>query len=189
LSQGNFFFSEEPFTRPKIVLYKQKNKIYSKYNLRKSKLIRFIESFISVKYSDEVEHGIIENENISMHEWVKGLSVFDETNVILNSAGIKSRLGKRIGLSNLINLMLGGEIKGLCCKINGNGLKETNELLEMLTCPECALRPAELKTDQQPPMHQKRNILECTFCGAKYPVVDGVIMLLPKIFSGICILN
>ena len=180
LSEGYFFFSEEPFQRPKIVLYKQKHKCYSKVNLRKTKLIRFMESFISEPYSDEVENGIIENEKIPLHEWAKGLSVFDDTDISLNSAGLKSTLRKKIGFSNLANLMLGGEIKGLCSKHDGRNSTETNDLTELLTCPECRLQPGELNTDLQPALRRESNLLECTYCGAKYPIIDGVIILLPK---------
>jgi hypothetical protein len=68
LSDGYFYFEEEPFKRVlKLILYRQKSKIYSERALRKNKYVSLIESFISEAPSDEAEHGIVENNNISLN--------------------------------------------------------------------------------------------------------------------------
>ena len=44
-------------------------------------------------------------------------------------------------------------------------------LLEILACPRC---------DDRPPLREDGNLLICTQCGARYPVVDGIPQLLPE---------
>lgn len=45
------------------------------------------------------------------------------------------------------------------------------ELLEILACP---------LDDDRPPLRQDGEWLVCTKCGAKYPIKDGIPLLLPE---------
>src|SRR5205807_240695 len=53
-SRGYFYFDEEPFKRiMRLVLYRQKAKIYSQQVLSRNRYLSLIESFISESESDE----------------------------------------------------------------------------------------------------------------------------------------
>lgn len=180
LSGGIFFVGEEPFKRPKLSLYRQSHKIYSRATLRKSKARRFIESFFSEEHCDEREHGIIENDDISLREWIDALSIFDAKEVWLSSLGnrIRTELSDHIAIKNLMNLLLGGGIKGYCSKTDGAQENEISNLTDLLLCPNCASK-AEAHVLDQPPLIQRSGSLECALCGSLYPVIDDVTLLLP----------
>src|SRR5262249_30414315 len=118
MSDGYFYFDEEPFKRVlKLPLYRQKAKMYSERALRKNKYLSLIESFISDTSCDEVEHGIIENDDISLREWRNAISMFDQREIDLLSLNKwRSRLDGRLQLANIPNYLLGGTIAGLCRK-------------------------------------------------------------------------
>lgn len=181
LTNGVFYFNEEPFKRPKLPLYKQRHKIYSKSTLRKSRVMRFIESFISEEYCDEREYGILENDDISMKEWRDSIAVFDSKKVEVSSLREKfiSELGDKIGLKNLPNLLLGGGISGVCRKENAKQADKPSNLLDLLACPNCLANPNE-KTENHPPLKQSTSKLECTVCGSSYPIIDDIILLFKK---------
>jgi SAM-dependent methyltransferase len=104
---GYFYFDEEPFRRAlRLALYRQRSKIYAERTLRKHKYLRLIESFISEAPCDEVEHGVIENEKLSLTEWLTALSVFDHRDIDLVSLnGVRSKLGNRLRLENVLNYL------------------------------------------------------------------------------------
>jgi hypothetical protein len=123
----------------KLPLYRQKAKIYSERALRKNKYVSLIESFISDAPCDEVEHGIIENDNISLMEWTSALSLFDHCEIELSSINkLRSKLDGRLRLSIIPNYLLGGTISGLCRK--RLHLANTVHVSDMLGCPNCRQR-------------------------------------------------
>ena len=181
LSDGMFFFSEEPFKRPKVILYRQRHKMYSKSALRKSKAMQFIEKFLSEEYCDEREHGILENSDIPLKEWIAAASIFNEKEVCISSLGNKicSKLGDRVRIRNLPNMLLGGGISGVCMKKDLRPLVEPDDLLNLLLCPDCMAK-AEYQEAGQPSLVRAASRLECSVCQSTFPVVDGVMFLLPK---------
>ncbi len=178
MSKGLFFLDEEPFKTPRIPLYKQKNKIYSRTTLAKSKVIRFIERYLSIPHCDEREYGIIENTDIPLKEWIRSLSVFDSRRTVLNSSlNIRSELGNNLNIRNLPNMFLGGSITGICRK-EMQEKQEFLNLLEMLICPNCQYQNDD-EIVNHPPLIKKINSFKCEICSSVFPEVEGVIVLLP----------
>jgi len=181
LGDGHLYFDEERYKRALIVrLYRQRNTIYSQATLRKSKYRRLVESFISEPLSDEVEHGIIENVDIGLSEWISALSVFQERDVNLASIGnVTSKLGDRLRLGNVPNLLLGGTISGLCRKRSAAGRPSRPEVSDLLACPDCT---SESRTDifDRPPLEKLVGGFRCSVCGVTYPEREGIIFLLPR---------
>lgn len=178
---GAFYFDEEPFRRLlKVVLYRQKQKIYSDNALRKNKYVRLAESFVSEAPCDEVEHGIVENDNISLTEWINALCIFDHRDVDLLSLNrFGSKLNRRLGISNIPNLLLGGTIAGLCRKQTKPTNNRPVDVNELLGCPDCSTSTKNGSFDR-PPLIKISNAFECSQCGFNYPSRDGVIFLLPR---------
>ena len=180
LANGVFFFSEEPYKRPAIPLYKQRHKIYSQATLRKSKMRRFLEKYISEDCCDEREHGIIENDDITLRDWIKALAVFDARTVHISSIGnrIRTELGAGITLKNLPNLLLGGGISGICTKNPADARVAVTNLADLFVCPDCLAGPTGSRTEQ-PPLEKTGDHLRCPRCGSSFPVIEDVTFLLP----------
>jgi SAM-dependent methyltransferase len=180
-SDGYFYFDEEPFKRVmKLPLYRQKAKIYSEKALRKNKYISFIESFISDAPCDEVEHGIVENDNISLREWMSALSLFDQREIDLSSINkLKSKLDGRLRPINIPNYLLGGTISGLCRKTVERRNQTLVNVSDILGCPSCKIASSNGSFDR-PSLVKSGDRYQCSQCGFDYPCRDGVIFLLPR---------
>ena len=178
LSGGVFVFREEPFRRPRLVLFHQRHKLYSTETLRKSKVRRFLESFLSEELCDEREYGIIENDDIPLQEWIDSLAVFENREVFIQSLGgkIRTQLPERIGLKNLPNMLFGGGIGGNCMKPGNGSPQHGSDLTDLLLCPDCRLKDPQ---PYQPSLQRRASALLCQICGASFPLVDGVTVLLP----------
>jgi uncharacterized protein YbaR (Trm112 family) len=179
LGDGYVYFDEEPFKRTaKLPLYRHKHKVYSEATLRKSERRKFVESFLSEERSDEVEHGIIESRDMKLREWVEALRIFPERDVALVSvSGVASKLGDRLGGRNLANLLLGGQIAGLCRKKTSTRRPAPTDVGELLGCPDC---PPVGEDADRPPLLRRDGTLLCGQCGARYPEKDGIVVLLPQ---------
>ena len=177
---GHFYFDEEPFRRAaKVALYRQGSKIYAERTLRKHRYLRLIEGFVSEPRCDEVEHGVIENESVSLTEWLAALSVFEEYDVELLSLGrLRSQLGRRLRLGNVLNYLLGGSIGGLCRKTTAAPTTLPEALVDALACPDCMARSRGAVSDQ-PSLVEVPSGYRCTACHFTYPRRDGVGFLLP----------
>jgi ubiquinone/menaquinone biosynthesis C-methylase UbiE/uncharacterized protein YbaR (Trm112 family) len=179
LTDGWFFFGEEPFKRPQIVLFRQKHKTSSKQYAKRHRVFRFLARFFSEERCDEREHGILENHQIPLGEWADALSVFErrEVKVLSLEKRLQSRMDGRPGFANVLNRMFGGGIEGLCRKAGAEGSKAPPEnILELLVCPECLA--GDLRTEVT--LHQDGGRFVCPECGAGYPVINGVIFLFRK---------
>jgi uncharacterized protein YbaR (Trm112 family)/ubiquinone/menaquinone biosynthesis C-methylase UbiE len=170
LGNGVFFFNEEPFRRPKLVLFHQTQKQYAKATLSKSKTRRFLESFFTEEYCDEREHGIIENDDIPLSHWNESLAVFTSREITAYSLGNRlcTRLDRGVSLKNLPNVLLGGGIRGLCRK-KVEPWKQPANLREVLACPDC----------RHSPLEDQKTRLVCSACRTEFPVVDDISILLP----------
>jgi ubiquinone/menaquinone biosynthesis C-methylase UbiE len=180
-SDGYFYFDEEPFKRVmKLALYRQKAKIYSERTLRKNKYVTLIESFISDVPCDEVEHGIVENDNISLMEWINALSLFDEREIDLSSINrFKSKLEGRFKRANIPNYLLGGTITGLCRKKLQPATNVPADMSDILGCPDCRISTNNESFDR-PSLVELGDSYQCSHCGFNYPSRDGVVFLLPR---------
>jgi hypothetical protein len=166
LSDGYLYFDEEPFKRVlKLVLYRQNSKMYSESTLRKSKYVRLIESFISETPCDEVEYGIVENNNISLIEWINALSIFDQHDVNLFSImNLTSKLNPRLRLNNIPNFLLGGIIAGLCRKRVKLERNSQVEISDILGCPDC-MTPSDNSSFDRPALIKFPSGFLCSQCG------------------------
>jgi SAM-dependent methyltransferase/uncharacterized protein YbaR (Trm112 family) len=181
LSTGTFFFGEEPFKRPKLILYKKRNKVYSDSYMQRNKYLRFIENYIAENYCDERGHGILENDNISLKEWRIALSVFNKRKVSLSSRSdrVRSELGDRITLKNSLNMILGGEIEGVCIKSEtDNPRQDAVNMEDFLICPNC-MEKNENGLITKPRLIKNPDSLACTICGTVYSAINGIQFLLP----------
>jgi len=149
---------------------------------KKNPVLRFLESFISEEHCDEREHGIIENHDISLDDWVHALSAFDDREITVSSlrGRFRARLGTRVGLRNLPNVLFGGNLRALCKKERKVFTPAAADALSLLTCPECRLRSASGLVGAEPSLVTDSNQLRCEACGTAFPIIDGVMLILPK---------
>lgn len=179
IANGHFFFDEEPFKKAlRIILYKKKNKIYSEKELKKNVYIKLIESFISEENCDETEHGIVENYNIPVQEWLDELSIFDEKDIELVSWKIgKVKVSNKSLLNYFLHLLLGGNIGGLCYKKTDKQYNKNIDIYDLLICPNCEMLNKE--NIEKSSLQKQGTYFKCLNCGFEFPIVNGIIILLP----------
>jgi len=176
----HFFFAEEPYKRYSLNLYRRK--INNKPG-KIRKILTYLESFIAHQYEVEEEHGIIENDEISLDQWLDALSIFTGKKVYLYSAAslFRSEMSRVSTLRIRLHRMLGGGINALVKKAVGKGgidNGEERDLYDLLACPECLSNKPEKGLDRAP-LKKHGDYLKCRVCEREYPIVDNVIMLLP----------
>ncbi len=177
---SSFFFDEEPMGRLlQLHLYKQKAKEYSRSNLRKGKLLRWLEGLVSETESDEVQHGVIENHAMKMPEWQDGLSIFDAMDVRVRTLRhLKSRISKSMRLANFPNHLLGGVIQGVCQKAGAES--PSSNIFDWLACPDCRVPAPSGDEWNHPPLDRKDDVLVCQYRGCRYPIIEDIPILIPK---------
>jgi len=180
LAAGFFYFDEEPYKRFSLKLYRRK--VNNKPGKLK-KYITFLESFIADQYEIEEEHGIIENDDIPLEDWVKFLEIFDEKRVSFRSASLfSSEMGKVSSMKIRLHKILGGVVSGLVKKKqtrDNNKKTAAKDLYDLLGCPVCVLPGQNGGTDRAP-LVRRSDCLKCESCGVNYPIVDNVMILLPQ---------
>jgi SAM-dependent methyltransferase/uncharacterized protein YbaR (Trm112 family) len=130
--------------------------------------------FFSEPAYNEIEYGIIENHSISIAEWRRQFSIFEEVDMMLSTLGDRARASLRGATNPLgwtLNYLVGGKVGGICRKTTGAG-RAAATIEEALACPQCRTRGAE------PPLRPSGDAYVCGACGASYPVRDGVVFLL-----------
>jgi SAM-dependent methyltransferase/uncharacterized protein YbaR (Trm112 family) len=181
LADGTFYFDEEPYRRVlKLILFKQKDKQYSKKTLRKNPTWNLLESFISEPACEEVEYGILENHNIAIREWIDALARFDEQRISLSSIyNIASSLSTHLHLRNIPNVLLGGIISGMGRKTVRVDRVMPKAIFDLLGCPDCVIPLSDGSFDRPPLIRHSAEFL-CQQCETRYPIRDGILVLLPK---------
>lgn len=189
-STGYFYFDEEPYKRFSLKLYRRKKE--SKHEPGKlKKYLNYIESFIADFYETEEEHGIIENDEISLEEWVNFMEIFEKKKFYLHSASLFfSEMEKASPIKIRLHKMLGGIISGLVKK--KQGLVEAHQkgvnkdIYDLLGCPVCVIpfhgnsNNNSNNNNDRAPLVRHRDYLTCESCGVEYPVIDNVMLLLPQ---------
>lgn len=191
---GCFMFAEEPYKRPRLVLYRRRNKIYADAARNRRKWIRYLERFFSESHSDERESGVLENDRIPIRTWANATAVFDRHEIRLQSleGRIRSRLYRKPGLRNGINALLGGGIEGMGWKTGPkHSLPDTIAPEALLCCPDC-LEKSHANQDQSSEpatssgcsgnghgLRKTEKAYVCRDCDTVFPIVEGVTMLLP----------
>ena len=167
---GYFFFDEEPFRRVAHVNLFRARSMYSPERLRSGKLSRAIEYFLAERTCNETGHGIIENHQISIADWERTLSVFEEKDIRLHAHGnITVRLNtSRNSVKYALAYLFGGRISGLCHK---PGTGEAIPILETLICPLCR------ESGRESPLGKTEHEFACATCNTRYPIVSGVVFL------------
>jgi SAM-dependent methyltransferase/uncharacterized protein YbaR (Trm112 family) len=174
LPGGFFFFDEEPYKKIlHINLYKG-SKIYSQKNLTRSTGRKILDRFFSAPGCNEVEHGVIENHEISVKQWKQALRCFKTKHVDLRPT-LHSRLQSELfGPSSytryLIVYLLGGTVSGTCQK-NADKIHRNLPITSTLVCPSCRKSSAEVA------LTREDSGFVCQKCSSLYPVVDNVAFL------------
>lgn len=170
---GHFFFDEEPYKKVLHVNLYTGEKIYSKKSLSASKIRKIFDYFFSKRSCNEVEHGIIENDEMPIGIFRQALTFFEEKNVKLQSPikNIASELfNPKHYIKFLLAYLLGGGISGICRK-SGVSIKREISVHDVLICPSCIENGRESK------LSQKNLSFFCSECGHKFPISDGVVFL------------
>ena len=175
LGGGVFYFNEEPYRRPRFPIFHRRAKETSPETRRQPKAIRYLSRFFVDEPCCEREHGILENHDIPLGEWIAACRLFDTRELTAASieGRVRSRLGERLALRNALNVLLGGGITGLCGKTADSPIAATP--LDALICPDCRVAHR-----QESPLRPADRGLICATCGTRHPQVDGVYILLPK---------
>ena len=171
LPGGYFFFDEEPY-KQNLHAHLYKKRIHAGGARNRNIIIKILDYFFSETTCNEVDHGIIENHQISVKLWKHALEPFDEKNVTLNSVRIiRSELFDPSSYTNyLLAYLLGGNISGLCKK-SGNLVQKTDSIYNLLVCPSCREMNDDIK------LERKDTFFACPKCGKVFPVVEGIVFL------------
>ncbi len=172
LPGGCFFFDEEPYKQVlHLNLYKGE-KIYSKEFLTRNKIRRLLDRFFRAKTCNEVEHGIIENTDISLKLWKRALTHFDQKDIILKPT--------KFFTSNLFHpnsyflyfaaYLIGGNISGICRKVGTVGYQNI-PIFNTLICPSCRELGNEIT------LGRENSSFICPKCSKIYPIIDHVLFL------------
>jgi uncharacterized protein YbaR (Trm112 family) len=122
---------------------------------------------------NEVDHGIIENDNLSLNIWKQALSQFDEKEIILSSTLFfqSSLFNPRSKLVYFIAYLLRGNISGICRKSGSQKIRQRT-IYNVLICPSCRESGNEFL------LKQNHTSLVCHNCSKEYPNIDNVWFLL-----------
>jgi uncharacterized protein YbaR (Trm112 family) len=133
---------------------------------------KLIDYFLGEKACNEVEHGVIENDDISLDAWRRALDVFKEKHMELTS--MKVIRASLSGMKNIIKYplayLLGGAISGTCRK-EGKGNARGRHINELLACPSC------LDNGQESKLTRQDSFLNCEKGIHRFPIIDGVSFL------------
>jgi len=167
---GYFFFAEEPYKKVlHVPLYKKKTVWGQK---KASALQRILDFFFCEYVHNEVEYGIIENEDISIKTWTKAMSVFDQVKLDLKTIrNIRTTLQNPASyFSFLIASLMGGEISGICKK---GGMRECVDqgIEQMLICPTCRM------ANKETVLILNNDHALCPDCNLTYPIQDNILFL------------
>lgn len=170
---GGFFIGSEPYKkRMKVALYRS-SKRYSRKSLDSGLLRKAVDYIFAFRPCNETEHGIVENENISLKEWRGHLLHFDKHEMKIRSIRyIKTDLFGWKGLKYTLAYLLGGAISGISYKKGASVRKR--DIKKSLVCPECKTK--DIKSN----LFSKKMQFVCRKCGKKYPVVEGIAFLFLK---------
>ena len=171
---GYFFFDEEPYKQILHLNLYRGNKAYSKESLNRSTVRRAFDRFFCAGSCNEVEHGILENNQISLDSWKHALELFDERDVELCPAAgfpLRSKLFDPASHTTyLAAYLLGGNISGVCRK-SGEEVGGIGSIYDALICPSCQQSGSAVQ------LQRKGVSFLCPQCLKIYPVVDDVLFL------------
>jgi hypothetical protein len=103
-----------------------------------------------------------------MRVWRAALRVFGQARLVVNSRLKLAVDVQRAGLGSSLAALVGGNVRGLCTKTEGEAA--AGDPRDRLMCLECESSSLEGSGDTQ---------LACRECGSSYPVSGGVVRMLP----------
>lgn len=171
---GMFVFDEEPYKKKlHINLYKKRNKVYSKNERERKYIKEVLDHFFAEESCNEVDHGVIENDAISLKTWKNGLSIFNEKDIQLSSARmINTQLFSPSNyFAFFLAYLIGGHISGVCKK-SGIYRGVSNNIYDLIICPCCKENNLEFV------LIKRNNNFSCDNCNRNYPVIEDVLILL-----------
>lgn len=171
---GVFYIADEPY-KPLVHLnLYQATKNFSSKRRTQNVLKKFLDHFLAKPTCNEIEYGVIENDEISPAAWRRSFAQFDRHDLRLHSLRMVSSnlYGWKINPLHIVNALWGGEMSGVCRKAGTlpDNLPQTIE--ETLTCPVC------LTKQREPSLELQDNQATCSSCGEGYLIVDGVLILM-----------
>jgi hypothetical protein len=106
--------------------------------LDRSIIKKAIDRFFCDRSCNEVDHGIIENDNLSLKLWKQALAPFDEKEIMLSSTTFfqSDLFHPNSKLTYLAAYLLGGNISGVCRKA-GLHKDKNRTIFNTLICPSC----------------------------------------------------
>lgn len=149
---GHFFFDEEPYKKVLHLNVYNDKKLYSKESVSSGKIRRILDHFLARRSCNEVEHQIVENDEITIGNWRRALALFEEKNITLQSSLKKGIISDLFCPENYLNFflayLLGGGISGVCGK-SGSYFKKKFSIQDVFICPSCAEKGREFRLDQR----------------------------------------
>ncbi len=170
---GHFYFDEEPYRKiAHLPLYRRK--VYARETLDSGRFRKALDFLFAREVNNETDYGIVENDSIEVSAWRRALAIFAEKEVTIATVrGISSDVFRpRSRLRHLLAFLLGGTISGLCRK-EGEVESRARSVRETLVCPSCLVEGREHA------LAAHDGGFACGACRKRYPVVDGVALLLP----------
>lgn len=171
---GYFFFDEEPYRKVLHIDVYSRKRDPREAGDSAGLARRIVRHFFCKDILNELEYGIIENHDIPVRSWEEALGLFDEVSLelhsILNLTADATRSKRSLGY--VLAYLNGGTLRGICRKAGTRDV-EAKEIAELLICPLC------LGAGCESSLNAGREELACSRCGTAFPVVDGVIILLP----------
>lgn len=165
---GYFYFNEEPMDSPLRRLLRG-NRVLSHPPTRLQKLAYRLHAEKVFWDDGALERSLgITEARFDMGLWREALQPFIETNLEVNRRfRIYTNLYRPI-LSSFLASIIGGNVKGLCLKTDGESV--VGDFHERLLCLDC--HSTELSHEDEQ--------LHCENCGRVYPITDNVIRMLPE---------
>ncbi|MGZ4861322.1 MAG: methyltransferase domain-containing protein [Halobacteriota archaeon] len=172
---GCFFFGEEPFERKMHVRLYDVGKKYSKENRAKSTRREICDTLFGSASTNETEHGIIENESISLSAWKRLVNIFDKKSIVTRVPLLLEMdlFERRNYLKRFARYMLGGLVCGFCFK-QGTAKDLETRIEDSFACPNCLANQTETR------LIKEEDTFFCARCGERYPSLDGIAFLIPR---------
>ena len=169
---GSFYFAEEPFKRGfHLPLYKS-SRNFSLQHRKRNKVKRFLDHLFAEEICNEVDHGVVENDDIPIKHWREVFRIFVRREIRISSLSVSSDLFRPESLLRYgLNWFWGGEVSGLCRK-DGDFVENRRSIEDALACVKCLLDGQEIL------LKQDKKSMDCPICGSVYPIRDGVVFLM-----------
>ena len=165
---GYFFFDEEPLdTRLRRLARGRRMLSHPPTRAQRIAARLGVEKVFWDDGAHERSLGIVEGRP-DIATWREALACFGSVEAVVNR---RLRFGSNLRtpmLSALLSGLVGGNIRGLCLKLDG--MVAASDFRERLMCPDCL--SANLAVVEREP-------ILCRNCGRTYPVVEGVYRMLP----------